>query len=113
MDLESAAPEAVRRAITQGAPASFKTPSGRMVSLEYRENGAVVASTRLQDVFGLAQSPRLGHRRVPITFELLAPSGRPVQVTSDLESFWARGYAEVRKELRAKYPKHKWPEKPT
>jgi ATP-dependent helicase HrpB len=113
VDLESAAPEAVRRAITQGAPASFKTPSGRLVSLEYRDNGAVVASTRLQDVFGLAQSPRLGHRRVPITFELLAPSGRPVQVTSDLESFWARGYADVRKELRARYPKHKWPEKST
>jgi ATP-dependent helicase HrpB len=113
VDLESALPDAVRRAMSQGAPASFKTPSGRMASLDYRDNGAVVASVRLQDVFGLAQSPRLGRKRVPITFELLAPSGRPVQVTSDLESFWARGYAEVRKELRARYPKHKWPEKPT
>lgn len=113
VDLESAVPDAVRRAMSHGAPASFKLPSGRTVSLEYRDNGAVVASTRLQDVFGLPQSPRLGPQRVPITFELLAPSGRPVQVTSDLESFWARGYAEVRKELRARYPKHKWPEKPT
>lgn len=113
VDLQSALPDSGKRAISQGAPASFKTPSGRVASLEYRDNGAVVASVRLQDVFGLAQSPRLGSKRVPITFELLAPSGRPVQVTSDLESFWARGYAEVRKELRARYPKHKWPEKPT
>jgi ATP-dependent helicase HrpB len=113
VDLESALPDAVRRAMAQGAPASFKTPTGRTVPLEYRDNDAVVASVKLQDVFGLARSPRLGRRHVPITFELLAPNRRPVQVTSDLESFWARGYAEVRKELRARYPKHKWPEKPT
>jgi ATP-dependent helicase HrpB len=113
VDLESALPADVRRAIASGAPATFKSPAGRTVPLEYRDDGAVIAALKLQDVFGLARSPRLGRRQVPITFELLAPSGRPVQVTSDLESFWARGYAEVRRELRARYPKHKWPEKPT
>ncbi|HEX5069052.1 MAG TPA: ATP-dependent helicase C-terminal domain-containing protein [Vicinamibacterales bacterium] len=113
VDLESALTEAERRNMARGAPLTFKAPSGRTVPLEYRHNDVVVASLRLQDVFGLARSPRIGHRQIPITFELLAPSGRPVQVTSDLESFWARGYAEVRKELRARYPKHKWPEKPT
>jgi len=113
VDLESALSGDQRRSLDRDAPSTFKPPSGRAVSLEYRDNGAVIASLKLQDVFGLARSPRVGRRQVPITFELLAPSGRPVQVTSDLESFWARGYAEVRKELRARYPKHKWPEKPT
>ena len=59
-----------------------------------------------------AETPRIGPRRVPVTFELLAPNGRPVQVTMDLTSFWRRGYQEVRRELRARYPKHPWPEDP-
>ena len=113
VDLQSALSADARRAIDRDAPATFKAPSGRTVPLEYRANGTVVASLKLQDVFGLARSPRVGRRQIPLTFELLAPSGRPVQITSDLESFWARGYADVRKELRARYPKHKWPEKPT
>ena len=87
-------------------------PSGRDVPLEYRDGGIVAAAVKLQELFGLADSPRIGPRRVPVTFELLAPNGRPVQVTNDLRSFWARGYPEVRKELRARYPKHPWPEDP-
>ena len=59
----------------------------------------------------MLESPRVGPRRVPVTFELLAPNGRPVQVTNDLKSFWTRGYPEIRKALRARYPKHKWPER--
>ena len=101
-----------RRAIEQGAPASLALPSGREARLEYRADGAVVASVKLQSVFGLRESPRLGPRRVPVTFELLAPNQRPIQVTQDLASFWSRGYAEVRKELRGRYPKHRWPENP-
>jgi len=66
----------------------------------------------LQELFGLAESPRLGPHQTPVTFELLAPSGRPVQVTADLRSFWMNGYQEVRKELRARYPRHPWPEDP-
>lgn len=72
----------------------------------------MVAAVKLQEVFGLRDSPRVGRARVPVTFELLSPAGRPVQVTSDLQSFWANGYPEVRKELRARYPKHPWPEDP-
>jgi ATP-dependent helicase HrpB len=71
-----------------------------------------VAAVKLQELFGLVASPRVGKRQAPVTFELLAPNGRPVQVTNDLASFWARGYPEVRKELRARYPKHPWPEDP-
>jgi ATP-dependent helicase HrpB len=87
-------------------------PSGRDVRLEYRDDGQIVAAVKLQELFGLGDSPRVGRANVPVTFELLAPNGRPVQVTSDLRSFWTRGYPEVRKELRARYPKHPWPEDP-
>jgi len=72
----------------------------------------VIASVKLQELFGLAESPRLGPRRQPVVFELLAPSGRPVQTTRDLRSFWDTTYQEVRKELRARYPRHPWPEDP-
>jgi ATP-dependent helicase HrpB len=67
---------------------------------------------RLQEVFGLKATPRLGGGRVPLVLHLLSPAHRPVQVTRDLESFWSRGYAEVRKELKGRYPKHYWPDDP-
>ena len=71
-----------------------------------------IASVKLQELFGLAESPRLGPRRQPVVFELLAPNGRPVQTTRDLRSFWDTTYQEVRKELRGRYPRHPWPEDP-
>ena len=103
---------AEQKALRELAPASIEVPSGRQVRLEYRSAGAVVAAVKLQELFGLGDSPRVGRARVPVTFELLSPAGRPVQVTNDLRSFWARGYPEVRKALRARYPKHPWPEDP-
>lgn len=102
----------VPAAVTRHAPEVLRVPSGRDIPLRYESDGAVVASVKLQELFGLAESPALGPGRVPVTFELLAPNGRPVQVTRDLRSFWARGYPEVRKELRARYPKHPWPDDP-
>jgi ATP-dependent helicase HrpB len=72
----------------------------------------VFASVKLQELFGLAETPRIGPRSEPVTFELLAPNGRPVQTTRDLHSFWTTTYAEVRKQLRGRYPKHPWPEDP-
>jgi len=98
--------------LLRGAPESLQVPSGRAIPLSYEADGAVVAAVKLQEVFGLTDTPRLGPRRVPVTFELLAPNGRPVQITRDLQSFWTRGYPEVRKELRARYPKHPWPDDP-
>ncbi len=94
------------------APAAIAVPSGRMARLEYQEDGTVIAAVKLQELFGLADSPRIGPRREPIVFSLLAPNGRPVQTTRDLRSFWNTTYQEVRKELRGRYPKHPWPDDP-
>jgi ATP-dependent helicase HrpB len=72
----------------------------------------VSAAVKLQELFGLADTPRIGPRAEPVRFALLAPNGRPVQVTRDLRSFWDRTYPAVRKELRGRYPRHPWPEDP-
>ena len=112
IDLESHLPFEVTRALAERAPASLIVPSGRSTGLEYAEDGSVSASVKLQELFGLAQSPRIGPDKVPVTFHLLAPNGRPVQTTRDLRSFWERTYPEVRRELRGRYPKHPWPDDP-
>ncbi|HEV7241992.1 MAG TPA: ATP-dependent helicase C-terminal domain-containing protein [Thermoanaerobaculia bacterium] len=104
-------PELERR-LAMGGPERLDLPSGRSVKLEYREDGSVFASVKLQELFGLADTPRIGPRQTPVTFALLSPAGRPVQVTRDLRSFWNGAYQEVRKELRARYPRHPWPEDP-
>src|SRR4029453_17995819 len=75
-------------------------------------DGSVSASVKLQELFGLAETPRIGPRREPVLLALLAPNSRPVQMTRDLRSFWNRTYPEVRKELRGRYPRHPWPEDP-
>jgi ATP-dependent helicase HrpB len=102
----------VRRKLEQLAPAAVALPSGRSARLDYREDGSVVASVKLQELFGLAETPRIGPGKTPVTFALLSPNGRPVQVTQDLRSFWNGAYQEVRKELRGRYPKHPWPDDP-
>ncbi len=112
IDLGSHLPFAVKRALDERAPASLQVPSGRATKLEYAEDGSVSASVKLQELFGLAASPRIGAQGVPVTFHLLAPNGRPVQTTRDLRSFWERTYPEVRRELRGRYPKHPWPDDP-
>ena len=87
-------------------------PVGVRVRVDYLDASAPLVAVRLQEVFGLAATPLLGRNRVPVTFRLLSPAQRPVQVTRDLQSFWRGSYAEVRKELRGRYPKHYWPENP-
>lgn len=112
LDLAAFLDPAVRRDVDRLAPAWLDLPSGRRARLEYRDDLSVHAGVKLQELFGLADSPRLGKQQEPVTFALLAPSGRPVQTTRDLRSFWERTYPEVRRELRARYPKHPWPEDP-
>ena len=104
-------PELQRR-LAIGGPERLELPSGRSVRLDYREDGSVFAAVKLQELFGLAETPRVGSSKTPVTFELLAPNGRPVQITRDIRSFWSSGYHEVRKELRGRYPKHPWPDDP-
>jgi ATP-dependent helicase HrpB len=112
LDIAAALPFAARRELDRLAPERLRVPSGREVALEYREDGTVAASVKLQELFGLAETPRLGPRAEPVLLLLLAPNGRPVQTTRDLRSFWERTYPEVRKELRGRYPRHPWPEDP-
>jgi ATP-dependent helicase HrpB len=94
------------------APRAIEVPSGRSAALEYHEDGSVTAAVKLQELFGLAETPRIGPRHTPVILSLLAPNGRPVQTTTDLRSFWNTTYQEVRRELRGRYPKHPWPEDP-
>ena len=103
-----AAPKPERKVLP--GPATLDLPSGRTAKLDYRDDGSIVAAVKLQELFGLADTPRING--TPVTFELLSPAGRPVQVTRDLRSFWNGAYQEVRKELRGKYPRHPWPDDP-
>jgi ATP-dependent helicase HrpB len=112
IDLESHLPFEVRRSLATLAPPSIIVPSGRSMTLEYGEDGSVSASVKLQELFGLAETPTVGPRQVPVLFHLLAPNGRTVQTTRDLRSFWETTYFDVRKELRGRYPKHPWPDDP-
>jgi len=112
IDLSRALPPAVLRQLDRDAPETITVPSGRAVTIEYADDGSVSASVKLQELFGLGETPRIGSRRAPLRLSLLAPNGRPVQVTQDLRSFWERTYPEIRKALRARYPRHPWPEDP-
>jgi ATP-dependent helicase HrpB len=112
IDLAAHLDHVTRQRIDRDAPAMLPVPSGRSVRLDYQEDGSVSASVKLQELFGLADTPRIGPNREPVLFALLSPGGRPVQMTRDLRSFWDRTYPEVRKELRGRYPRHPWPEDP-
>jgi ATP-dependent helicase HrpB len=101
-----------RRELDEWAPTHLTMPTGSRIRVDYLDESAPAVSVRLQEVFGLAASPLLGRGRVAVTFKLLSPAQRPVQVTRDLGSFWRGSYAEVRKDMRGRYPKHYWPENP-
>lgn len=100
------------RELEAEAPTRFAVPSGSEMQVRYDLDQPYVA-VRIQEVFGLKATPRLAKGRVPLLLHLLSPAQRPVQITADLASFWANGYAIVRKDLRGRYPKHYWPEDPT
>lgn len=106
--LRAALPNAVRDRIEREAPDSVRLPVGRSTRIDYAAPAGPTVSARIQELFGLTETPRVG-RGVPVVFEILAPNRRPVQVTSDLESFWREVYPKVRIELRRRYPKHAWP----
>ncbi|MFC6979378.1 ATP-dependent helicase HrpB [Microbulbifer taiwanensis] len=97
--------------IDELAPSHFTVPSGSRIQVDYGETPPVLA-VRLQELFGLAQTPAILQGQLPLMIHLLSPARRPVQVTRDLASFWANTYQEVKKELRIKYQKHYWPDDP-
>lgn len=95
------------------APEKIPVPSGSLIPLIYQPDGsAPILAVRLQEVFGLTDTPTINNGKTPVLLHLLSPGYRPVQVTSDLRSFWKNIYPEVRKELRVRYQKHSWPEDP-
>jgi ATP-dependent helicase HrpB len=101
-----------QRRLEELAPTHLAVPSGSRIRVDYLDESAPVVAVRLQEVFGLEATPRIAGGVIPVTFKLLSPAQRPVQVTRDLASFWRGAYAEVRKDLRGRYPKHYWPENP-
>jgi ATP-dependent helicase HrpB len=101
-----------RQAVDREAPERIEVPSGSRIAVRYEEGRPPVLAVRIQELFGLTDTPRIAGGRVKVLLHLLAPNYRPQQVTDDLASFWANTYPVVRKELRARYPKHSWPEDP-
>jgi ATP-dependent helicase HrpB len=101
-----------QRELDSLAPTHLEVPTGSQIRIDYLDPSAPAISVRLQEVFGLDATPRIGGGRIPVTFKLLSPAQRPVQVTRDLASFWRGSYADVRKDMRGRYPKHHWPENP-
>ncbi len=101
---------ALRARLDAEAPESVELPSGSRRAVDYESGDIPVVAARLQEFFGCAETPRIGGE--PALLHLLSPAGRPVQITLDLGGFWARSYAEVRKELAGRYPKHHWPSNP-
>jgi ATP-dependent helicase HrpB len=101
-----------RRQLDLLAPEHVEVPTGSRIRVDYADPAAPVLAVRLQEVFGMRETPRVGGGAVPLTMHLLSPAHRPMQVTRDLASFWATGYFDVRKDLRGRYPKHHWPDDP-
>jgi ATP-dependent helicase HrpB len=98
--------------IDREAPDRIAVPSGQSIKLDYAADQPPVLAVRIQELFGLRETPKIARSRVPVLLQLLAPNYRPQQITNDLASFWKNTYAEVKKDLKARYPKHAWPEDP-
>lgn len=101
-----------RQMLEKEAPTHISVPSGSRVPVDYTNPAAPVLAVRLQEMFGQLDTPRIGGGKVPVLLHLLSPARRPVQVTSDLASFWRGTYFEVKKDLKGRYPKHYWPDDP-
>jgi ATP-dependent helicase HrpB len=111
--IESLARKMDAASLDRVAPARLKLPSGRVTRIRYERGKPPWVASRLQDFFGMMESPRIANGSVPLVVHLLAPNQRPVQMTSDLAGFWDRLYPQLRRELGRRYPRHAWPENPT
>ncbi|MCL6546807.1 MAG: ATP-dependent helicase HrpB [Bryobacteraceae bacterium] len=105
-------PAGHRRRLEEIAPEKIRLPSGRPLRVRYAQGRTPWVASRLQDFFGMKETPRIAGGKVPLVVHLLAPNQRPVQTTTDLAGFWERLYPQVRRELSRRYPRHAWPERP-
>jgi ATP-dependent helicase HrpB len=110
--LKALVPWERQRELDRLAPTHIEVPSGSRVAVDYSNSAEPSLSVRLQEMFGLTETPRLAGGKVPVTIHLLSPARRPVQVTRDLASFWQSGYRDVKAEMKGRYPKHYWPDDP-
>lgn len=110
--LEAHLSHAQRAILERETPTHFAVPSGSRIAIDYLDGDTPSISVRLQEVFGLRSTPTVAAGRCALVLKLLSPAGRPVQITRDLASFWSRGYHDVRRDLKGRYPKHYWPEDP-
>jgi ATP-dependent helicase HrpB len=110
--LRSLLPRELSRRLEKEAPSHFVAPTGSRLAIDYGPDAGPLLSIRVQELFGLDIHPKIAGGRVPLTLALNSPAGRPIQVTRDLPAFWRGSWAEVRRELRGRYPKHPWPEDP-
>jgi ATP-dependent helicase HrpB len=101
----------MRRRLDTEAPERFEAPTGSNLFIDYAFEGGPRVDVRVQELFGMTRHPTVGGR--PLTLALLSPARRPVQLTRDLPAFWRGSWADVRKDMRGRYPKHPWPEDPT
>lgn len=101
-----------RQQLDEWAPTHITVPSGQRIPIDYSQPDSPILAVRLQEMFGLQQTPLIGQGKVPLTLHLLSPAQRPVQVTKDLASFWQTSYFEAKKDLMGRYPKHYWPDNP-
>jgi len=110
--LQALLPWNLLRRLDEGAPTHLVVPSGSRIPLDYGDDGTPTLAVKLQEMFGLADTPTVAWGRVPVVVHLLSPAGRPLQVTADLRGFWNGAYQEVKKEMRGRYPRHPWPDDP-
>ncbi|WP_281023731.1 ATP-dependent helicase C-terminal domain-containing protein, partial [Rhodoplanes roseus] len=110
--LHALLPWNLRKKLDHDAPTHFDAPSGSHVPIDYESPEGPKLAIRVQELFGLDRHPSIAGGRVPLVVELLSPAHRPVQITRDLPTFWRGSYADVRTDLRGRYPKHPWPEDP-
>jgi ATP-dependent helicase HrpB len=110
--LRARLPYPLDRLLDQHAPETITVPTGNRIRLQYSPSAPPVLAVRLQELFGMTETPRIAGGRVPLRLHLLGPNFRAVQVTDDLQSFWKTTYFQVRKDLRVRYPRHAWPEDP-
>ncbi|MFN3745226.1 MAG: ATP-dependent helicase HrpB [Hyphomicrobiaceae bacterium] len=110
--LDALVPWSARQRLDELAPTHFTAPTGNRHAIDYEGEGAPILAIRVQELFGLTAHPAIADGRLPLTLHLLSPAHRPIQITRDLPGFWSGSWADVRAEMRGRYPKHPWPEDP-